>query len=74
VFILTIIEGKFLEKGYSIVISPDSVNGKKKIPGGKLIFGKNSNNNIYNFPNEENVGNHQFEVSYKEDLLYKRLC
>jgi len=61
---LTVIEGKFLNLGTVIVVTPLGVGEKKVRVGEEMVFGKEEESNVYNFPKEENMGTKQFIINY----------
>jgi len=61
---LKVIDGKFLEAGHTIRVSPTDINNILPIHEGKFFFGKENDQNDYNFPKDENVGHNQFEIRY----------
>jgi hypothetical protein len=63
--VLNVIDSKSLPQNYKITITPSSINSKKINKGDSFIFGKNNERNDFVFPEEENVGNKQFEISYQ---------
>jgi pSer/pThr/pTyr-binding forkhead associated (FHA) protein len=69
--VLKVIDGKFLEAGHTIRVTPFSINDKPASHDGKYFFGKENDNNDFNFPKEENVGPNQFEIRFdKNNGLY----
>ena len=63
--VLSVIDSKSLPKNYKITLTPTSINSKRINTGETFIFGKNNEKNDFVFPENENVGNKQFEISYQ---------
>ncbi len=49
-----------------ISINPHTINEVPYKYGSPLVFGKDDKENNYNFPEEEKIGNKQFDVIYDE--------
>jgi len=64
---LVVIEAKNLELNSEILVSPTHIDGRHSLREYSFIFGKESGNNDYNFPINENVGKVQFEIKYETD-------
>jgi len=65
---LIVIEAKHLEVNSEIILSQTHINGRHSQKELTFLFGKDADNNDFNFPDEENVGKSQFEINYQADI------
>jgi len=66
--ILKVIDAKYLNRNTKLLITPSSVNKRQFNDGDSFYFGKNDEENAFNFPLEENIGDRQFQIKYDLNL------
>ena len=67
--VLNVIDSKSLPQNYKITLTPYTINSKIINKGDSFIFGKNNERTDFVFPEEENVGSKQFEISYQTGII-----